>query len=215
MCKYKLCTLGSTFALSRLAVCRGRAFSNTTSPPAPPSHLVVTRCEGGVAYTLCVYCAVADSDTSSINSHCVKDMAASSFVAVDESYCMPEQVQLVVQEKLLWHSREDFTIVEARSKKPWFKLRGTAFRGPRRTKKFLDAQGNVLARGKEHPLAVPRRLFVQGSGFSFEVRSPYNTRNRQSHAWIVYSVPQVVLPDLFCHRAVQSLSCHRTPEATR
>lgn len=99
-------------------------------------------------------------------------MAPNNIVVVDERYCSQQQVQLVVREKLLC-SRQVFTIEEPGTKRPWFKLMRDVLGGPHKTKKFLDAQGNILARVKEHPVAVPRRMIVQGSGFSFEVRCPY------------------------------------------
>lgn len=91
---------------------------------------------------------------------------------VSEKFCQASPVNLVLKERVLCCSRDEFSILDLATKQPRFKLQARPFRGRNSTRKFVDAHGNVLARVKLHPVRAPKRLVVSGSGFSFEVRNP-------------------------------------------
>lgn len=68
--------------------------------------------------------------------------------AVEQRFCVPGEVTLRLKEKLFSFSGDDFSINDANTNQPWFKMQGKAF-SLREKKTLMDAYGTPVLNIKE------------------------------------------------------------------
>lgn len=83
-------------------------------------------------------------------------------VAVDERFALPQPVTLVLREKIFSFSGDDFSIKDATTGQPYFRVNGRAL-SLREKKTFLDAYGQPIMNMKSQLLAfVPNNILYYG-----------------------------------------------------
>merc|ERR1719262_2083969 len=130
---------------------------------------------------------MGNSASEFANAEPVQLTRNNAFTVFGEEYCYDRPLDLVMKEKIFSFSGDDFSINDAQTQQPMFRIKGKAF-SFRDKKKIVDLQGRTIGQIKEKHLTAHKRMYIMDTNEKIRVvvrKAAHFQLSARAEAWIL------------------------------